>query len=204
MTIYSNIASGGIALDTQICGTLNFVQVPPPSYSIDRIDDGSFILSWTSYQPGPTYSYRVFREGNQISSFTSTSPNGSIHLTVNPSESPFIEVLDNDCQLPSIAFPGSITLNWLTVAGATSYLVQQNVSSVWVTKATIIDDGSGAFVYKSDWLNDETAYQFQVVPLDVNGNSATPMQFTITEIRHPNGYQPAYSYSLGTGKFTLT
>jgi hypothetical protein len=170
---------------------------------IQRIDTTLFLLAFSSDQPTPV-SFRVYREGTEIQTFDSDTGSGSVNLSIGSGESPFVEVLDSDCQNPSIAFPGKLTLNWLAVSGSSSYLVQEFVSSVWKTRQTIVDDGSGVFTWLSGWLTDVANHDFRIVPVDAFGNQGTPLEFAAVMVRHPDSPAPKVAYSNSTHKFTLS
>ena len=162
----------------------------------------SFRLSWSSDQ-SPPITFRVYKEGVLYRSFSSSTNRGSCILYVGEGESPFVEVLDKACSIPSIAFPGRITLNWLSVDGAASYTIREN-NSGWQTVATIVDDGSGVFSFTSRWLEDSLEHEFQVIPVDVANNEGSPLEFSVLEVRHPDVPSVSYSYSAGTAKVTIS
>jgi hypothetical protein len=169
---------------------------------IQQIDMLSFLLSWSSSQPPPV-SFRVYREGVEVYSVTSDDGTGEYLLTVGVGEFPFVEVLDQDCSRPSIAFPGRLTLNWHSVSGAESYQIQQ-YDSGWLTKQTQIDEGQGVFLYSSDWLDDVTTYEFRIVPVDSVGNLGTPITFSAEMVRHPDVPAVTYSYDDVTNHVTIS
>ncbi len=168
--------------------------------SIDRQDATSFLVSFTSDQTAPVH-FRVFLAGTIFDDFYSSSQSSEITINVGAGESPFLEILDKDCLVPSIAFPGHCVLNWLSIGSAVSYLIQQ-YNGTWVTQATIKDDGSGVFNWSSGWLVDESVNQFRVVPVDSSGNQGTPLTFNFFMVRHPD--PPNTTITFSTGQFTLT
>lgn len=170
---------------------------------IVQIDATLFSLSFTTDQPLPA-TLRVYREGTQINTIVTTSGKATVLLTIGVGESPFVEVLDMACQNPSIAFPGHMTLNWLSISGATSYTVQEFVGAAWTTRQTILDDGSGVFTWLTGWLTDVTNHQFQIVPVDGSGTSGTPIGFSAIMVRHPDSPNPGYTYSNSTHQLTIT
>lgn len=157
---------------------------------------------WSSDETPPV-TFRVVREGVIVSTFLSENGKGEHTFTVIPGDAPFIEVLDRACQLPSIAFPGRVTLHWRTVSGAVKYRVEELVSAVWTLRKTVPDGGSAAFVTLTRWLEDTTSHQFRIIPVDAAGNQGTAIAFTFLMVRHPNRPATSIAYNGSVAK-TIT
>jgi|SRR6185437_1480466 len=167
-----------------------------------KIDTLAYLVSWSSDQPTPV-TFRVYVQGVLTETFVSDDGTGQTILSVGIGESPFFEVLDMACQNPSIAFPGAYTLNWLSIAGAVMYSVQEYVSGSWVQRIRITDQGQGVFTFKSRWLEDSQVHQFQIVPIDAAGNSGVPISATVLQVRHPDVPNVAYALN-GNGTLHIT
>lgn len=167
-----------------------------------RIDLTTFKISWTS-DLTPPVDFRVYREGRLVSSFTSATGAGELLLSIPSGDHPFIEILDDDNAIPSIAFPGRPTLQWLSVSGTSYYRVDEYVSAVWTERRIIPEDGRGVYRFQTRWLPDVTQAQFRVVPVGENGNEGTAKAFTFTVVRHPDQPSVSYTYSSGTAKVTI-
>jgi hypothetical protein len=166
------------------------------------IDEMAFRLTWSSNETQPV-PFRVYREGVQIAAFNSADGLGEIVLTVAPGESPFVEVLDKTGSVPSIAFPGRLTIHWQAVSGASSYLVQEYISAAWTTQQTVLDNGEGSFTWLSRWLDDLSTNQFRVIPVDSAGNQGSALTFSCVMVRHPDAPEVEYEYN-GSGTPTVT
>lgn len=162
-----------------------------------RIDESTFRLNFTSDEDTPV-TFRIFKDRRLVDTQVSGSGSGEFFLSVGLGESPFVEVLDKNCDIPQIAFSGSVYLNWLAVSGAASYVVAENVSSSWVDRETILDNGEGVFLYRSRWLEDVTTHQFRVTPVDTAGNQGTALSFSVFQVRHPDVPNVSYTFNSGT------
>jgi hypothetical protein len=173
------------------------VSTTPP----ERIDDQTFRLRWTSSEAAPV-PFLVYVNGVLAASWSSVDQTGEITLTIAAGDAPFVEVLDK-ADMPEIAFPGRVTLQWLAIAGAGSYRVDENIASVWTERKTITDDGFGVFAFLSRWLEEGQTHQFRVVPISTAGNEGTPLSFSIEMVRHPDPPSVAFTYN-GAGTPTVT
>ncbi|WP_166820523.1 hypothetical protein [Thalassoroseus pseudoceratinae] len=162
-----------------------------------RIDEATFRLNFSSDVDTPV-TFRIFKDRRLVETQVSSSGSGEFFLSVGVGESPFVEVLDKNCDIPQIAFSGSIYLNWLAVSGAASYVVAEYVSSSWIDRETILDNGEGVFLYRTRWLEDVTTHQYRVTPVDSAGNEGTPLTFSIFMVRHPDVPNVSYTYDSGS------
>lgn len=169
---------------------------------IERIDATAFRLRFTSDRTPPV-SFRVFFQGRLISSITSSGSQGEVVLSVPVGDNPFVEVLDKPCSLPTIAFPGRVTLNWLSVTGASSYRVEELVSGTWTLRQTLLSHGGTAYTWGSRWLEDSTTHQFRVIPVDSGGNQGTALSFSFLMVRHPDTPDVRYEYNQGSQTITI-
>lgn len=169
---------------------------------ITRVDELLFKMEWNQEVEEPT-EYLIYREGQLIDSITSNG-SGAIYLTIGIGESPFVEVIPSGEKRRSLAYPGRVKLNWLTVTGAEKYRIQKFVSSTWENVGEAPEDGLGAFNFATDWLSDSTVHKFRMVPIDAAGNLGTPFEHEFLMVRHPDVPNVSYSYDSETGKITVT
>lgn len=169
----------------------------------ERIDLTTFRLSWSSDRTPPV-TCRVYREGALVSTQTSSTGDFELIVGIPSGDHPYFEILDKDCQVSGIAFPGRMTMQWTRVSGAETYRVDEYVSGDWTERKTYLDDGSGAYTYLSRWLEDVTQHQFRVVPIGSDGNDGTEKDFTFIMVRHPDEPAVEYAYDSGTAKVTIT
>lgn len=166
--------------------------------TVTRVGDVGFRLDFASDQPEPTF--YVYRDGRAVSEGTQPS----YLAVVLPGESPVFEVLDDAEAAPQEGYPAYVTLSWYAGgADVDRYLVQQFVSGVWTTKATVRDSGRPYFTWRSGTLADVTSHQFRVIPVGDNGNQGTATSFTVLMVRYPDPPDVAFSYDEGTGEVTV-
>lgn len=168
-----------------------------------RVDDLSFLLRWTS-DATPPIPFRVYVAGVLVSSWISANAAGEFLFHCPPTDYPFIEVLDDADAIPTIAFPGRMTLHWQSISGAGSYVIEEYDSPDWVVRDTIAEDGRGAFRWISRWLEDSTTHQFRVTPYDISGNAGTALEFSFPMARHPDAPTVGLSVNVGTRKLTFS
>lgn len=153
-------------------------------------------VTWTSGLPTPTF--RVWRDG--VKTLTTVS---YMDFYLADGEMPVIEVFDDDT-VPSSAYPGNMLLFWYHVATAAKYRVEEYVGSEWVTRCTYLDEGQGSFLYRTDFLADETTYEWRIVPVGENGNDGTPFTRSGLMVRYPDVPSAQFTYSEVTNKVTVT
>jgi len=83
------------------------------------------------------------------------------------------------------AYPPYAILQWRGVTGASGYVVEKMISGSWITQREITEASVGYYFHKTQPLEDNTSYSFQVSALDVNGNAGTPISFTVRLARNP-------------------
>lgn len=153
-------------------------------------------VTWTSGLPTPTF--RVWRDG--VKTLTTVS---YMDFYLADGEMPVIEVFDDDT-VPSSAYPGNMLLFWYHVATAAKYRVEKYEGAQWITVATIIDNGQGSFIYRTEFLADETTHHWRIVPVGENGNDGTPLVRDFFMCRYPDVPTAAWAYSAVNYKVTVT
>lgn len=102
---------------------------------------------------------------------------------------------------------GTRTIEWLQSADlAARYLAQYRVSGDpdWTTFADVTGGKPWRYQAVTPMLEDDTLYEFQVVPVDEFGNSGTPLDLGDERIvRWPDVQSLTPSYNGGTQKFTF-
>jgi hypothetical protein len=177
------------------------VTYEPPA----RIDEITFRLAFRSDEPASAaapVTLRIYVGGVWVGRIRSPDGYGEFDLQVGPGEEPIVEVLDRDCQIPAVAFPGRLDVHWRGDAAADHYRVEQFVSSVWTLQDTLPESGKGAYTWRSAWLEDETSHQFRVIAVD--GNPGTAAEVSALMVRHPDAPRVAIAWNgPGTATFTV-
>jgi hypothetical protein len=195
MTVYTNVGSGGAVVggfaqtnDTEVIIT-----------AINQIDILHYQILYRS-QRVPPVTFTFYLAGQQVGQpIVSNSGTGEMRVTIPAGGSPFFEVIDHG--IPHFAAPGMMTLNWRQIQNAAQYEIQQLEGITWTTLQTQPELGLGNGLYQTAWLEDETTYDFQVVPLDAANNPGTPIGWDVTVVRHPD--VPDVTYTLN-GNMTIT
>lgn len=153
-------------------------------------------VTWTSDDPTPLF--RVWKDGNVVLTTVSY-----MDFYLAAGEMPVIEVFDDDT-VPSSAYPGNMLLFWYHVATAAKYRVEKYEDGEWVTVATIIDGGQGSFLYRTEFLADETLHHWRIVPVGENGNDGSPLTKDFFLVRTPSVPLASWSYNPTNYKVTVT
>jgi hypothetical protein len=164
-----------------------------------RLDSNTVKVSAVSDLGGTPVLY-WYDEGRLVSA--GTFPLERI-FTIPAGRSRQIEVLDTT-DAPAEAYPGEVLLQWYAVADAVRYTVQQWVVDEWVDKRVVISTGVEVFNYLTDWLDDQTEYQFRVVPVSADNIEGQPLEFTFTVIRRPDAPDTECEYDAGTQRVTVS
>lgn len=168
---------------------------------ITSVDPQVVRLSFESTDAPATL--RVYREGSLVSTIESQDGKGSVLLSVAPEDSPFIEILDDDGP-PVPAYPGRFTIQWPSIAGASSFRIEEYVGAAWDTLATLPAEPVGSNRFLTRWLEDGQVHQFRVTPIDSQGVDGTAVVRTALMVRHPDVPQPTVAYSALTAKVTVS
>jgi hypothetical protein len=199
MTTYNQTAtggalSGGTGLPNDPCVVIT---------NVSALDPVSYLVQFRS-QRVPPVTFRIIVAGVEVYDVPSTaSGTGKAILTIGSGDSPFFEILDDPNQKPHPAYNGHLSLNWRLLAGSQNYAVQEYLSGSWTTEASIAEDGTNNHIYLTRWLEDSETHQFQVLPVDANGNAGTPISYESEMVRHPDNPSVAIAYN-GSSTPTLT
>lgn len=168
-----------------------------------RLDAISLLVSGTSDQTTPI-PIRIYVDGVKVAEYSSATQDFSRIITVPAGESATVEVLDKENAVPSPAFSGRITLNWLAVSSAVRYRIEEYVSLSWIERATLTASGRTSFKWRTRLLDDGSTGQFRVTPFDAYGNEATPLTYSFLCVRTPDVPNAVMTYSNTTHKITIT
>lgn len=146
--------------------------------------DGTFRMRWASDQT-PPLTFRVYLDGVLLSTINSNVASGEVLIQLSPGEDKFFEVLEKDCQIPTIAFPGRFTLGWEGDTDVETYIIRVFENLAWTEKDRILNDGRGYFTWVSSYYADEFSFQARVVGLDSAGNEGTAAEKSVIQVRHP-------------------
>lgn len=149
-----------------------------------QIDAVTWRLPVTTDAFAPATLY-VYRDGVLVDTVVTSTGRADLWLSVPAGTNPYYEVLDEDCRRQP-AHPGRFTVYWTGVSGAVSYTIEEFVASVWTERATVRDDGAGAFRWISRWLEDVATHQFRVSATDAAGNSSSTTSFSALMVRRPD------------------
>lgn len=148
---------------------------------IIQVDEFTFRVFWSS-DVGPPF--RVYFQGVLVATQTDTQ----FDFTVPVGDHPHYEILDGTCQIPEIAFPGRISLNWESINDALEYSIEELDGTSWEEIGTQLENG-GPYTFLTRWLEDMTQHYFRVVT-----DHGEIIDFTTEMCRHPDA--PNVSYSL--------
>jgi hypothetical protein len=154
-------------------------------------------LRWASDDPDATF--RVYRDGQLIAQTEQTEA----IVAVVPGTAPVFEVLDDPDEEPSDGFPPYVTLQWAQTAETAEYRVEELVSAVWTTLATIPDENAAYYRWTSEPLDDVSSHSYRIVPVGTNGNDGTPLTFAVLLVRVPDPPDMTMSYFSGAGLLTF-
>lgn len=168
-----------------------------------RVSSIAIEISGTSDQVAPV-PFRIYVDGDKVADYSSPTQAFRRVITIPIGESPLIEVLDKAAAIPSPAFPGHITLNWLAVPSATYYTVEEYIAAVWTVVATVQTESRTAFRWRTRLLEASASHQFRVTPFNSSGTSATPLTYSFLCVRHADVPNVEYTYSGITHKVTIS
>lgn len=163
-----------------------------------RIDHNAVKVSVTSDLSGDPVLY-WYVDGRLVSA--SAFPRDRV-ISLYPGQTAVIEVLDTT-DAPVDAFGGEVLLQWSAVAGAITYKVQQWVVDEWVDKRVVVTAGEELFTHLTEVLDDDTEYQFRVLPINGENIEGTALGFTFTVVRRPDAPDTTAVYDDGTGQVTV-
>lgn len=149
-----------------------------------QIDSATWSLPVTTDRATPV-TLRVYRDGVHQFDQVTNSGQASITVSVPADSSPFFEVLDQDCRRRP-AHPSRFVVHWRASVPGGTYTVEELVGAEWVARATIRDDGGGAYSWNSRALEDTETHQFRVTAIDAAGNSGTVKTMSGLMVRRPD------------------
>lgn len=163
--------------------------------TISRFSQSGFVgeVEYASDLADPLF--RIWIDGVLATTTTATRatvPLGSI-----------VDVLDTGLTPPPV-FPPRLTLRWDGVAGAAKYRVEEFVDGAWVPRASVPDDGTNHYRFRTRVLEDGVTHAFRIVPVGTNGNDGTAKTVSALVVRNPDPPTVAFSYNPETQKLTVT
>lgn len=171
-----------------------------PEVIEDTVDYRVWLVSWTSTLAPPQLFF-VYVNGELLHEAGTTLT--ELPFTVPAGQEVIVEVRDVAGAAQSRYFGGHAELGWHAVPAAASYRIEEKVGAVWTLRADIVEDGSGFKIFRTNKLADETTHLWRVVPVGVNGQDGTPLEFTIDTVRQPDAPAVIGTYDPGTGNLTV-
>lgn len=170
--------------------------------SITRVDPTAFKIAWETTAPAPLV-FRVYVGGVLVASIPSSTSSASTILHIGAGDSPFVEVLDNACSLPAIAFSGRITLNWEAITGTAVYSVLERIGLSYSERQRFPATNAANYRFETRWLEDCTEHDFRVIPYASDGTAGDNMDFSVLMVRHPDVPDVEFSYDAETSLLTV-
>jgi len=167
-----------------------------------RLDISSWEVPFTTDRTPPV-DIRVCVNGAVVNQYTLDGTADSVRVQCQPGEGIALEILDSEAAILSPAFPGRLTLNWTAVTSAKSYRVEEYVAAVWTERETITARGETAFSWETRWLENQTTFQFRVIPITAGGTEGTALTYSALMVRADEVPDVTYTYAAGTGKVTI-
>lgn len=154
-----------------------------------------FLFSFASDLTDPTF--YIYINGEFV-----TETNETEYEVTAPLNTQFqFEVFDDEDDVPTEFFPGTLTLRWDGTPDSTQFRVDEYVDSAWAAKRVVIADDRRVFHYDSELLDDSTTHQFRVVPIDTQGRSGTILEFEAEMCRYPD--TPSQAITITGGEFVV-
>jgi len=157
-------------------------------------------MSWRFTWTATTGPYKVYLDGEMIDEVTDAEYEyaGSV-------DAPDIEVVDaNETTIYNVEYPARAVIQWRTVTGAAYYLVQENVSGTWTTRARPKENNSGYYKFTSRALEDVTSHSFRVYAVDEYGNKSSALSFTFFAVRVPSAPDVTIDYNEDTDQVEVS
>lgn len=164
------------------------------------------ILNYSS-DLGGSPTFYIYQDGILIAETEATQ----YTITIEAGAHYQIEILDSETETPAQAFPGYATLTWDRALGtgstyfdnAAKYRIDEYVSSAWVERVTIDDQGEGFFEWTSRFLEDQTTHQFRIVPIGANGIEGRAVTKSIAMVRRPDKPTATCTYNDPAGTVSI-
>lgn len=164
--------------------------------SIEQTGAASWRFTWAA-TTGP---YTIYLDGELIESTTDTE-----YTYTGSTSAPDLEVADaNETTIYNVEYPARAAIQWRGVSGAEYYLVQENVSGTWTTRARVKENNSGYYKFTSRALEDVTSHSFRVYAVDTYGNQSSALSFTFFAVRVPPAPDVSIDYNESTDQVEVT
>lgn len=166
----------------------------------NQIGSGAWRYEWTGTAPFTAYCQGVaVVENSDATEFVAQWDDDEEHT-----EPPPLEVIDSTqtaAGLSQTLYPPIVTLQFRGADTNSYYIVERYTGSEWVEIATIVEDGSGYYQYRSPfWLTGDQ--DVRLTPYDESGTAGIPMTFSL--FHHTAPFRElTYTYNAGTGDLTV-
>jgi len=168
------------------------------AFTATRLGPTTWRMDATSSETTPTYYWYV----GGVLVETSSRPWKIVDLAAG--ESLWVEVFDDSSSTPVPGNAGRLIIDWGPVSGASVYRVYEYYDSAWTLRAEVPETGLGQYEYQTRYLENDTDIQWRVVAYGTNGILGTVRQFTAKCVRGPDAPEVTYTYSVVTGKVTVS
>jgi hypothetical protein len=162
-----------------------------------QIATNDWRLSWTG--TGPTF--YVWRDSTLIVPGT-TKKYYDVHM--EPGEAATFTVFDSSASVPDYNQPCRGTIWWYATANTEQYRVEVYSGGQWITAITIPETGKAIYSYTTDILANETAHQYRVYSVGIDGNDSTPLTFSILAVRRADPPLWTYAWTKATSTLRIT
>jgi hypothetical protein len=161
-----------------------------------QVGPNAYRLTWSSELSDPVF--RIYRNGVLVTQTRATS--WVFHMP--PKETHDIEIFDDAAEVSRGGRAPSVALQWVPVAGAEDYLVEQFITGEWTPVGVVQEVGATQNSLLIDALADVTTHDFRVTARNPRGAS-TPATVDFTLVRTPDAPEVSMTYDDGTKKVTV-
>lgn len=168
--------------------------------TVARMENGGWRFTW----PVGTAPYPIYFNGELLATaedeeyeFVSPGKNADEDEQNFEDHPPDLEILNDGEASESLAYPPILQLQWRGVLGVMAYVVDQLISSNWVSVSTQFENGQGYYWWRTPAHGDGEALQFRVRAVNLAGDAGTAIEFTQEIVRNPEAPEVVFTIDSG-------
>lgn len=162
--------------------------------SLEQLGPVTYRAQWDNSGGGTFY---VWADGALLG----TTEEGYWDFQVGVGRVVSVAVFDDAADAPGEWYPATLTLRWEGRPGDVIYRVEQWTGAAWAAVAQVVADARQVYHYETNVLDDATAYQWRVVPVDAASRDGSARTFSGTMCRYPEA--PAVTVVWDSGEITI-